>query len=224
MELEQLQTQWHLLDQKLNRTLAMHSDVLRQMTVQRARQRVNRLTLWPVIDLIFGIAVLFSSASTLLDHGSRPMLAVASASLMLAAVVFLIDNVRQLVFVSEISWDGPIAQIQLPLSRLRHARVRQFKWVILLSPLLGFCMLIVGPMFLLGVNVLESFNPAWIVGNIAFGCLFVPAGAMIIRALRKRWHDHAFWKSWMDDISGHSLVAAQRELRQWVELENEAST
>ena len=144
MELDQLQERWRQLDHKLDRALATNTAVLRQIALQGTRRRINRLAVWPVIDLLFGVGVLLFTGSFLIDHWLEPTLVLLALGLMVAAILFVIDNVRQLEFASRVAWDGPVADIQLAVNRLCHARIRQFKWIILLSPLVGFCGLIVG--------------------------------------------------------------------------------
>jgi hypothetical protein len=228
MELDQLQERWRQLDQKLGRTLAMNSAVLRQIGLQRTRRRINRLAVWPVIDLAFGVGVLLVTGSFLGDHWSEPTLVLPALGLMVASVLFVIDNIRQLESASRVAWDGPIADIQLAVNRLRYARIRQFKWIILGSPLVGFCGLIVGLQWLLDWlpephSILDKLDPWWVVANVAFGLLFVPGGVVIARALRRRWQHYPFWQNLLDNISGRSLVTVRQELKRWVELGDEPS-
>ena len=181
-----------------------------------------------MIDLVFGVAVLLFTGSFLGDHWLEPTLVLLALGLMVASVVFVIDNIRQLEYASRVAWDGPIADIQLAVNRLRHARIRQFKWIILLSPLVGFCGLIVGLQWLLDRLpephfILDKLDPWWVVANIVFGVAFIPAGVVIARGLGRRWQQQPFWQNLLDDISGRSLAAAQQELKRWDELGNEGS-
>jgi hypothetical protein len=221
MELEQLQERWHQLDQKLERTMTINTALLRQIRLQGTRQRLSRFAVWPVIDLVFAALVLFFSGSFLGNHWPQPTLVIPALGLMIAAVFLVIDNIQQLVCVSRISWDGPIRDIQLALSRLCHARIRQFKWVLFLSPLLWVCLLLVGSKVLFDVNGLESFDPWWLAANIAFGLLFIPAGILIARALEQRWQRTPFWQTVMESVSGHSLGVARKELQHWAEFGDE---
>jgi len=223
MELAELQERWRQLDQKLDRTLATNSTLLRQIGLQATRRRIDRLAVWPAIDLAFGALVLLVSGSFLGDHWSEPTLGLPALGLMVASVLIVIDNVRQLASASRVAWEGPIVDIQLALSHLRHARIRQFKWIILLSPLLWLCMMTVGGELVFGVNVIQTLDRAWVVANIAFALLVVPAGVVIARALGRRWQHHPFWRNLLDDISGRSLATAQQELKHWAELGDEPS-
>jgi len=50
----------------------------------------------------------------------------------------LAASIRQLERVAKLDWCGPVAEIQSSLERLRVVKIRQFKWIMLLSPLVGF--------------------------------------------------------------------------------------
>ena len=123
----------------------------------------------------------------------------------------------------------PVAEIQSSLARLRVAKIRQFKWIILLSPLVGFCGLMVGLYWFFGrlsddrVNILDQLDPWWIVANYAFGVLFVPMGYFSARVLAERCHRHRWWQAVLDGISGNSLKAAALDVERWASLQQEAS-
>jgi hypothetical protein len=221
MELEQLQAQWRLLDQKVEQSLSLQTTLLQQVGLQAARRHLNHLAVRPMIDLAFGFIVLLVSGSCLGDRWWTPSLAVPAAALMAAAIVFFIGNIRQLAIVRSMAWDGSISGIQVSMSRLRRARIQQLKWVILLSPLIWFAAMCVGCEVLFGGDLIRSADRTWVIGNIVFGVLFIPCGVVLARIASNRWRESSFWKSVVDDISGRSLVQAQRELDQWIEFTKE---
>lgn len=221
MQLEQLQAQWRLLDQKVEQSLSLQTTLLQQVCLQAARRRLNHLVVRPVIDLVFGFFVLLVSGSCLGDRWSSPSLAVPAAALMTAAIVFSIGNIRQLVIVHGMAWDGSISGIQVSMGRLRCARIHQLKWVILLSPLIWFAAMCVGAEVLFGGDLIRSADRTWVIGNIAFGILFIPGGIVLARLASNRWRESSFWKNMLDDISGRSLGQARRELDQWIEFTKE---
>jgi hypothetical protein len=148
--------------------------------------------------------------------------------LAVAAITLMIDSMFQLQSVSEIDWDGPVVGIQSLLARLRIAKIRQFKWVILLSPLVGFCGLIVGLQWLLDWLpeehfILDKLNPWWVASNYAFGVVFIPFGQAIIRLLANRFGNRGWWQSALDGISGTSMTKARAELERWSSLNDEAA-
>jgi len=142
-------------------------------------------------------------------------------------LTLLIDSVRQLEQVSAVDWTGPVAVIQETLERLPVATIRQFKWITLLSPLVGFCGLLVAEKGVLNwvsggrADLLSKFDRWWIVSNILFGVLFVPAGYFIARKLGQKCHRHRWWQSVLDGISGTSLKAAMQEVDRWASLQTD---
>lgn len=224
MQLEELQQQWRRLEQKLDQTLALEAELVRRVVMQPARRRVNRLAIWPAIDAAFCIVALLVGASFMSDHWRDWHVAAPAVAVIIGLIALLVSSIRQLQRVEALDWSGPVAEIQGSLEKLRVARIRQFKWIILLSPLMGFCALMVGLHWLFEwlthdrVNLLEKINLWWIVGNYAFGVLFVPLGWLIAGVLEKKCHGHRWWQAVLDDISGSNLKAAAQDVEHWAGL------
>jgi hypothetical protein len=186
------------------------------------------LALWPALDVVFCIGILVLTGSFLGDHWNIWSLAGPASILIIAAIMLLIDSIRQLALVSGIDWSGTVVDIQSSLSRLRIAKVRQFKWVILLSPLVGFCGLIVGLQWLLDRLpeqhfIFDKLNPSWVVANYVFGVLFIFFGHVIVRILAEQFSNRGWWQHVLDGISGSSMTKAEAELESWASLDDEVS-
>jgi hypothetical protein len=225
MQLEQLQQQWQQLDHKLDHSLAIQNELVRQVVMQPTRRRLHRLAMWPVIDLVFGIVVVLLAGSFLSSHWPDGRLVLPAGVVMIGAIALMISSIRQLNCVAELDWAGPVAAIQRSLEQLRFMKIWQFKWVILLSPLMGFCAFVVGLQWILGwlsegrVHIFDKLDPWWIVGNYVFGVLFVPVGYFIARLLAERCHRHPWWQAVLNDISGNSLKAATDDIERWSNLQ-----
>jgi hypothetical protein len=223
MQLEELQQQWQRLDEKLDRTLKLDSELLRLAVVQPARRRIHRGAFWPALDIACCLGILLFTGSFLGDHWNRWSLVGPAGVVMIAAILLLIDSIRQLNLVSEIDWSGTVVDIQSSLARLSMIKIRQFKWVILSSPLVGFCGLIVGLQWLLDLApaphfILDKLPPAWVAGNYAFGVLFILFGHAVIRFLAERFGGRGWWQRALDDVSGSSMNKAREELERWAGL------
>jgi hypothetical protein len=226
MQLEELQHQWQRLDEKLDRTLKLDGELLRLAVTQASRRRVNRLAIWPALDIAFCLGILLLTGFFLSRHWNTWSLVSPASIVMIAAIMLLLDSIRQLDRVSKIDWSGMVVDIQSSLSRLRIAKIRQFKWIILLSPLVGFCGLIVGLQWLLdrlpGPHfILDKFNPWWVASNYTFGVLFILFGHAVIRFLLKRYRYRGWWQRVLDGISGSSMTKARAELERWTSLDYE---
>jgi hypothetical protein len=229
MQLEELRQQWTQLDRKLDRSLALETELVRRVVMQPVRGRINRLAIWPVIDVIFCVGVLLVCGEFLGTHWRDWHLAVPAGVLMIGAIALMVDSIFQLQRVAELDWCKPVADIQCALESLRVSKIRQFKWIILFSPLVGFCGLMVGLNVLIDrlpkerVDLLDKLDSGWIVANYVFGALFVPLGYFVARVLAGRCHGHQWWKAVLDDISGRSLNAAVLEVKRWASLHQEES-
>jgi hypothetical protein len=226
MQIEDLQLQWQRLDEKLERTLKLETELLRLTVTRAARHRINRLALWPAFDIVLPLGALVFIGFFLADHWKTSTLFVPASMLLVAAVMLLIDSMRELQVVSEIDWDGKVADIQSSLSRLRIGKIRQFKWVVLLSPLVGFCGLIVGVQWLLDFLpqqrfILDKLNPWWVGSNYAFGLAFIVFGHVVIRFLARQFGNRGWWQYVLDGISGTSMTKARAELERWSSLDSD---
>ena len=230
MQLEELQQEWQRLDQKLDRSLALQAEVVRQVVMQPARRRVNRFGIWPAIDLVFCAVGLLLAGSSLSKHWRDWQVAAPAIVVMISAIALAASSILQLKRVAELDWCGPVAELQTALERLRAAKIRQFKWIILFSPLVGFCALMVGLHGLFEwlsddrVHILDKLDPRWIVANYVFGLLFVPLGYIVARRLSELCRRQRWWQTALDDISGKSLKSAARDVDRWASLQHEASS
>jgi hypothetical protein len=230
MQLDELQQQWQQLDQKLDQALALQKELLRQVGVRPVQRRISRFAFWPAIDLIFAAGVVLFAGSCLGDHWSDWKVAMPAIVVMAGGIALAASNILQLDRVSKLDWSGPIAEIQSGLEKLRAMKIRQFKWVILCSPLVGFCAFVIctnwGFQTLVDnrIHILDRFDPWWIGGNYAFGVLFIPVGYFVARFLAERYQGRPWFRAVLDDISGRSLKIAVRDIEHWVSLQGSTTT
>jgi hypothetical protein len=225
MQLEELQQKWQRLDEKLDQSLAIQTELLRQSGVRPVRRRIRQFAVWPAIDLAFGAGVALFAGSVLGDHWRDGQLAAPALVLLGSAVALAISSVLQLRHVAELDWCGPIAEIQSALQRLQTLKIRQFKWIILCSPLVGFCALMVALQWPFAegyvprrIHIMDRVDPWWVLGNYAFGILFVPVGYFVARFLSQRYQRQQWWRAAVQDISGNSLKSAVRDCEHWASL------
>ncbi len=228
MSLEELQEQWQKLDQRLQQSEAVQSDLAHRVVMQPARRRINRLAIWPAVDIVFCIGMLLLGVMFVSDHSRELSLLLPASVVIAAAVALMMESARQLRHVIELDWCGPVAEIQCGLERLRVSTIRQFKWIMLLAPLVGFSGLLCGLHWLLErltegrVEILNELPASWIAANYLFGVAFIPLGHFVARVLAEKCHHHPWWQAVLDGISGTSLKAAILDLKHWASLQQHA--
>ena len=224
MQLEELQRQWLQLDEKLERVMMLDGELLRLAVTRPARGRLSRLGLFLALDIAFCLIVTLFAGSILGSHWKTWTLVGPAGVVMTAAILLLVHNIRQLARISEIDWSDTVVVIQSSLVQLRLARIYQFKWIILLSPLVGFCGLVIGWQWLLDrlpepQVIFDKLDPSWAVCNLVFGVLFIPFGHGVANFLAQRFRGQGWWQRALADISGSNLKRASEELDRWAALD-----
>lgn len=218
MKLDDLQRQWQLLDQKLDSSIQVQREFMRYVAIETAHHHVRWMLVRPALDMMWCVIIVWCGGVFIYRNWPTATLIIPSGLLLIGAVVTFVDYVLEASRAARIDWKNSVADIQSRLSQIRIMRLRRMLCLLLLSPLFGFCLLVVAVRMATGVNVIEQFNGRWVVANIAFGLVCIPIGWLLIRVARRRWSDRAWWNRLVDDMSGGSLKAARFELDRWSEL------
>lgn len=220
MQIEELQKQWQLLDEKLDRSLRINGELLRQSVVGSARGRLTRWMIWPSIDIAASVFVAIFTIAFSTEHWATLGLMLPALALMAGAISLCVSSVRQIAMLSEIDWAGPVVSIQQTLAALHVVQTRQIYWILLTSPIVGFCGLIVVLQWLLDFLlephfILEKLNSRWLWGNVLFGIAFVVFGYLATRFFSSRFRNRSWWKNIEDNLAGRTVVRAREDLDQW---------
>ncbi len=233
IQLEELEQRWRELDRKVDATLTLGLETARRLTLHPARRRVHRLAFWPALDASFAGVVIAGCVAFLSRHASDWRAALPGVVTIAGAGALLVESLLQLALIFELDWASPVAHIQSSLDRLRARRIRQLKWVMLASPLVGFCGLVVAGHALLWwassgqFSVVDRMSRAWIYTNYAFGVAFLAIGGVIAQRFASRFAERTWWRRFLDSLSGASLARAIADVDHWADLQrglNEPST
>lgn len=217
MELDELKNRWQELDRKLDANLRLNARLVRTSVIGSAQNSLRWLMLRTVAGTTMQIILVLLTGSFLADHIREFRFAVPALLLHASAIALLGTSIHQLVTLQSIDYAAPVLAIQRKLETLRMSRIRETKWTLFASPLLWAAMLVVLAKSI-GVDLWRVELRNWIIGNFAFGLLFLGAMIWIARHVSVR---SRFMRQLLDDIAGRSLTNAHKTLASIDEFERE---
>ncbi len=219
MELDELQKRWAAQDRKLDQLLRMN---VRAHQLGRARSALQRLRAGLALELVLNVLAVAALGAFIGQHLLQLRFALPALALDVVAVSVLAATVRQYVLASEVDYDGPVTSSQRRLEALRVLRIRQTKWLLLLSPLLWAPLLVVGLRALWGVDAYAALGVPYLLVNLLFGVAFV----LLMRWAARRWGprlERSGWaRRWAEALAGTSLTRALGQLASIAHFETDA--
>lgn len=220
MNFEDLQRQWATLDKKLETSIRLNTELLRQTKLEKTRSALQRLAFFIWVELLITIPLVLVIGSFLANHWREPAFFIPGLTLHVAAIGLISSCIYQLVMLNQIDFSAPVLTIQKKLESLRIHRIRETKWIFLLAPLLWTPLLIV--VFRgLGVNAYVTFDLTWMAANFIFGLAVVVSGIWVSKRYRHRMAHIPWIQKLMNDLAGHNLNQALGALANLSEFENE---
>jgi hypothetical protein len=223
MELDELKVKWAEHDRKLDESLRLNRQLLRDSYTQRARFALWRLVGMLAIGSLFTLVVIVWLGRFIAQNWSMPRFAGPAIFSDLLAIAALAASIAQIALALNINYNQPIAVIQKRLETLRKFRIRYSQAIFLTMTLTWVPTFIVVMKGSLGWDVYRLFDTGWIVGNVAFGVLVLAVGLWLGRRYGDRMSDSAFGQRFLRDLAGYNLNAASGFLVTLAEFENDHS-
>jgi hypothetical protein len=209
MELDELKARWIEQDRKLDASLRLNQQLLRESVLTKAGTSLKRLSRGLWFELWMNVAGALLVGSFLGDHFDDPRFCLPAASLQIGIIVLIAAAARQLVAISQIDHGAPIVSIQKRLESLRAERIRTTQWTLILAPLAWTPLFIVAMKGLLNVDVYVAFGIPWVVANVIFGLLVIVAAVWISRAFADRFNRSPAVQRLLRELGGQNLAAAK---------------
>jgi hypothetical protein len=168
MELDELKEKWAEHDRKLDQSIRLNLQLLRETYTRRAKFAHWRLAAMLAAGSIFMLVVIVSLGRFIALNWSTPRFSLPAIILDLAAIAALAALVAQIGLALTIDYNQPVAQIQKRLEKLRKFRIRYTQAIILTTTLTWW------PIFSVVMGGVLGLGIRWILINVAFG-LAVPA-------------------------------------------------
>ena len=224
MELDELRTKWAEHDRKLNVSIRLSQQLLRETYGRRARFALWRLAGMQALGAILMFGIILGLSAFIATNWATPKFAIAGMVLDAAAIAALGAMIAQMGLALGIDYNQPVAVIQKRLETLRKFRIRYTQAIILTSTLLWAPIFIVAMKAFLGADVYRLAGTTWIVVNVAIGFAILAIGYWLARHFGPRFTSTTFGRQFLRDLAGYNLNAASRFLGTLEDFEQDHSS
>lgn len=208
MEIEDLKRSWEDQGRKLDASLRLNTNLLRESALNKASTATARLSWLLMAEILLDLVLCIWLGSFNADHITEPRFLVPGIVLHLYAIGFVILGVHQWLALKRIDYGAPVVAIQKRLGELRVQRVRATKLILLSVLLLWTPLLIVTLKSLFGVDAYALFSSAWLAANVALGVAVIPLAVWISKRYADRMERSPLVQRLMRDLAGYNLNAA----------------
>ena len=221
MELDDLKTAWRELDRRLDTSLALNLDVLKELKLDKTQSALHRLVVALQFELFQGVLATLLLGYFLAGHIHAAKFAVPAIVLHAVAVLTIVAAVRQLALIGGMDYSAPVVAMQHQLAELRSLRIRTNRWLLLLSPLLWTPLAIVCAEGMFGFDIYREFGLLWVGLNLAVGLAVIPLAIWVAHRYAERLGRSRILKHLADDLAGRSLTMAMAHLEEIARFEEE---
>jgi hypothetical protein len=212
MELDELKEKWAEHDRKLDESIRLNRQLLRDMYTRRARFALWRLATMLAAGALCMLAIIVSLGRFIAQNWSMPRIAWPAIVLDVLAIATLAALNAQIGLALNINYNQPIAVIQKRLETLRKFRIRYIQAIFLMATLTWVTIFIV---------LTRLFNTAWVVANVVFGLLVFAIGIWVARRYGDRMSNSAFGRRFLRELAGYNLNAASDFMATLAEFEKD---
>jgi hypothetical protein len=217
MDLEDLKTRLAEQDAKLDQVLRLNTTAVRELQLAKTRSSLRWLVPGVVFELVMTIVAVVWLGNFIYGHLWEPRFLLPAVLVDVCMIVFLGSCIGQLARIASLDYSLPVVAVQKELGKLRILRIRTTKWVMTLSFVLWFPVLLVLFEGLLGVDLWRILGTisnrngsffAWVVGNVLFGLAVALVLIWVSHRYARRMDRSPAIQRLMDHLAGHSLTRA----------------
>jgi hypothetical protein len=216
MELDELKERWAEHDRKLDLSIRLNRQLMRETYTRRAKWALRRLAAMLALGSIAMLVVIVSLGAFTAKNWAMPRFTIPAILLDIAAIAALAALNAQIGMALTVDYTQPIAAIQKRLETLRRFRIRYSQAIVLIMTLTWAPIFIVVMKGFFGVDIYRLFGTAWILSNVAFGLVVLVLGLWLFKKYGPRMN-----QEFLKDIAGCNLNAASGFLATLAEFEQD---
>jgi hypothetical protein len=221
MELDELREKWAEHDRKLDQSIRLNRQLMRETYSRRAKSALWRLAAVLALGSITMLVIIVSLGHFIAQNRSLPKFTMPAILLDIAGIAALAALNAQIGLALKIDYNQPVAAIQKRLATLRMFRIRYSQAIFLTSALLWAPMFIVIMKGFFGADIYRLFGTAWIVSNVAFGLAVLALGIWLAKKYGPGMSHSRLGQQFLKDIAGYNLNAAAGFLATLAEFEQD---
>lgn len=216
MDLDELKQRWMEHDRKLETSIRLNRQLLRDTYTRKARFALWRLGAMLAAGSVILLAFIAGLGVFIRQNWGMPEFVWPAAVLDVFAIATLACLILQIALALDVDYDQPVAVIQKQLERLRKIRIRYIQGVCLGMTLTWAPIFMVVMKAAFGVDVWRTFDRTWLVENVLIGLAVIPVGIWLARKLATRLNQR-----FLNELAGVNLTAASRFLADLARFEEE---
>ena len=218
MELDELRERWAEHDRKLDLSIRLNRQLMRETYTRRAKSALWRLSAMLAVGSIAMLPVIIFLGAFTAKNWPMLRFTIPAIVLDIAAIAALAALNAQIGMALSIDYTQPIAAIQKRLEMLRKFRSRYIQAIFVSSVLLWAPIFIVVMKTFLGADIYRLAGTSWIVINVAIGLAILVLGVWLFKTFESRMSP-----KFLRDLAGYNLKAASGFMAMLAEFEDDHS-
>ena len=222
MELQEFKNIWAEYDRKLDKTLQVNMQLLRQLKLDKIQSKTSGLLILKLVETAMVLVILGWLGDFMVNYYRQPQFIISALVVLVFAVMGLVSDIRQLSIIAQLKlgYDDAIAPLQKKVESLKVVIINYIKYGLLFIPCYPFLLIIAGKLFL-HVDFTEETRRAYFLSNVGIGSLLlIPTIWIFIELSRKNIKPWA--KNLLSGSGWHQANAAADFLKEIEAFEKEA--
>ena len=212
MELDDLKTAWHELERRVDAGNSLTTQLLRERRLDKTRSTLRAIGWGQFVQALFwAVTIGTVIAPFWIQYRDTTHLLAAGLVMHAYAVAAIVLSVRQLLQIATVDYAAPVVELQRHLACLRRTRINQQLWLGLPWWMLWVVATMIGAKWLRDVDIYAP-APAWIYVALGIGVVGIALTLWLPRVVGRSPRGSRVVQGLMDDLAGHSLTRAARQL------------
>lgn len=221
MELDDFKSQWAEYDRKLDTSIHLSTQVLRETRMSRLGSNLKWAFRGILFEQLMSIPAVALLAIFIRNHISDPRYVVPAAVLDLFAIYSVVSCGWQMGTLSSIDYGQPVVTIQKKIQKVKLVRLATVKWGFLLWPILWIPFTIVFFRGIFGIDGYVMFRGSRLAIDLAAGAAITALLYVVSNRLADRVNRLPLAQRVFNELAGRNLSKATAFLEQLRQFETE---